>query len=839
MVLRFGAVEFDVDAMLLRRDGAPVPVEPQVFDVLAALIRNRDRVVTKAELLRTVWGERFVSDSALTSRIKSARKAVGDNGRDQRLIRTIHGRGFRFVGDVSEGAALETRRETDDRVRLAADRLSLGRGIAVRIVGPVGSGKTELLERLAAEAGAAGALVGRAHGAAVLRAFGPVVQAFDEWLQRRPELLDGLPAGCRDELRAVLAGRAPSTRQRLLVAAGELAAAAARGRGGAALALDDVHFLDEASLQLVQHLVRWTTRLPLALLVSHLPGVPLGAGLVEIALAPPSGAPASRLRALPEPVRGVLRRVALLGEAFDHDELAAAAAVDEPERDRVLDVALAAGLLESVGQGLRFTDPADSAQLRDELPAHRQRSIHREVAAAIAARGGSPERVARHFVAAGDGNAAAPHALAAARLAAAAHLHAEVVRWTGLAGDKLVGDERSELLALRAEALLAMGDLSAIPVFREGLATPGANPSPALRARLGRALLVAGDLQGAGEVLDALRTDGRPDDGPVLLARGMLQYFRGDLDGAEAILETARGLMLQPGAPARMVDVVTLQGLIAHNRGRWFDRLDFELRFAGDRTELASTLFDGHLCVAQYLLYGPTPLPEVIRLATGLRESAERIGSRPAAAFARTLVGEARLLSGDVAPARDELEAAARINREIGAGAGEAHALQRLADAALADGDRATAEDFCRRALPHARWSPLAHHLLQRIYGTLIAAAPDAAAARQLVSEAEAILDEPAACPFCQVMLEVPATTACAGAGDLDDARRHLAAARRSANLWEGRAWWAAVTEAEACIAQAEGDRGSAERGFSRAADAFEEAGHRLDAARCRDALEG
>ena len=73
-----------------------------MFDVLVLLVRERDRVVTKEELLDTVWGDRFVSESALTSRIKAARQAIGDDGKAQRLVRTVHGRGYQFVADVTE-----------------------------------------------------------------------------------------------------------------------------------------------------------------------------------------------------------------------------------------------------------------------------------------------------------------------------------------------------------------------------------------------------------------------------------------------------------------------------------------------------------------------------------------------------------------------------------------------------------------------------------------------------------------------------------------------------------------------------------------------------------------
>ena len=86
----------------LRRGGAVEHVEPQVFDVLVHLIRHRERVVTKTELLDTVWGDRFVSESALASRLKSARRAVGDDGAAQKVIRTVFGRGYQFVADVAE-----------------------------------------------------------------------------------------------------------------------------------------------------------------------------------------------------------------------------------------------------------------------------------------------------------------------------------------------------------------------------------------------------------------------------------------------------------------------------------------------------------------------------------------------------------------------------------------------------------------------------------------------------------------------------------------------------------------------------------------------------------------
>jgi TolB-like protein len=96
----FAGHTLDTDRRELRRDSQLIAVEPQVFDLLTYLVENRARVVTKDDLIASIWGGRIVSDSTLTSRINAACKAVGDSGEDQRLIRTVARKGLRFVGDV-------------------------------------------------------------------------------------------------------------------------------------------------------------------------------------------------------------------------------------------------------------------------------------------------------------------------------------------------------------------------------------------------------------------------------------------------------------------------------------------------------------------------------------------------------------------------------------------------------------------------------------------------------------------------------------------------------------------------------------------------------------------
>jgi len=100
MIYRFGPFELDTAKFELREDGAVRPLEPQVYAVLALLVANRERVVSTDELIEKVWGGRVISDAAVASRIRSARQAVGDDGKRQACLRTLPRQGFRFVADV-------------------------------------------------------------------------------------------------------------------------------------------------------------------------------------------------------------------------------------------------------------------------------------------------------------------------------------------------------------------------------------------------------------------------------------------------------------------------------------------------------------------------------------------------------------------------------------------------------------------------------------------------------------------------------------------------------------------------------------------------------------------
>ncbi len=100
MIYRFGPFELNTDKVELRSGGEVCSVEPQVFALLTLLVDNRDRLVSKDEIIEKVWDGRVVSEAAVASRIKSARKVLGDDGKSQQFIKTIHSQGFRFVADA-------------------------------------------------------------------------------------------------------------------------------------------------------------------------------------------------------------------------------------------------------------------------------------------------------------------------------------------------------------------------------------------------------------------------------------------------------------------------------------------------------------------------------------------------------------------------------------------------------------------------------------------------------------------------------------------------------------------------------------------------------------------
>jgi DNA-binding winged helix-turn-helix (wHTH) protein len=286
MRYRFEDVEVDLSTQEIRRDGELIHSERQVFAVLEYLISHRDRVVPKIELLDEIWQSRFVSESALTSRIKSARQTCGDNGRDQRVIRTVHGVGYRFVADLDadDAPAMTTTTRGDVSGALigrhhelalvdeAADRAAGGQRTGVFVTGPAGIGKSAFLaaatERISDESGwhvLRGQTL-RPRGAvepyfpildALARAArsgdDAVAEALDRaapmWLAQLPSLTTSVSA---DRLERRLMGANPD---RMVREGAELVEELARS-GPVALVLEDLHWADECTLHVIDLLLQ-------------------------------------------------------------------------------------------------------------------------------------------------------------------------------------------------------------------------------------------------------------------------------------------------------------------------------------------------------------------------------------------------------------------------------------------------------------------------------------------------------------------------------------------------------------------------------------------------------
>jgi DNA-binding SARP family transcriptional activator/tetratricopeptide (TPR) repeat protein len=688
-----------------------------------------------------------------------------------------------------------------------------------------------------------------------------------------------------------------SSHQRLFVAATELVRLAAASTG-VLITVDDVHEADDASLRLLHYISRSTRDQRVCLVLAHRPaprtgaladtrrsllerhggsaielgplGVADAAALVRRLVPQPSPELLDRItalgrgipfainelarratgqsrqlpeldvavvRGLPSTTREVLQRVAVLGVSFDTDEFVALSRLSEEEAFEHLDSALAALMIERCPTGYRFRHQLVREALLEPVPPLRRRRMHADAARRLIELGASAARIGHHLRESGAGAEAVPYLLRAAETEAAVGAYRDALALVEAVRPDASGANRATVLALRADLLNAIGDPMATTAYREALDAAEPAAVRRLRVRLAHSAVMSGDLETTAAALAGLDTDGAADDADILLARGKYAYFNSDFPAAQAIIDRAQRLVLTTEPDWKVLDLVALQGLLAHRTGRWFGQMRRELYRTRDNPEIANTVYDGYLCAAEFMLYGPTPYAEVMEVARDLQLNARRSGALRAEAFAAALTGEAALLSGDLERAASALTEARDLHHDLGSGGGEAHSLQRLAELHLARGDAETARRLLWQALPLARESVVGRHLLQRIFGTLVLAADDPDEARVLVDRAEATIGWDDACAFCSIMLAVPATIACARAGDLVAARNHLEAAHRAAEIWRGTSWEAGLAEAEAAVATAAGEIDSATQRLRAAAEIFDRAGQPRDAQRCREAL--
>jgi len=357
----------------------------------------------------------------------------------------------------------------------------------------------------------------------------------------------------------------------------------------------------------------------------------------------------------------------------------------------------------------------------------------------------------------------------------------------------------------------------------------GVGPDPATVALYEEVLAV----EGAPQPSEAERTH-------ALLAWALVHMNSGDMVEAERAAEEARTIALDASLGPELGEAATILAKVAMAQGRWRARFTQEMvESMRIRGRMEPIVYDAHLCFVEYYLEGPEGLETMEEFARQVKETAERAGSPTGAALALLMLGEAELHGGHVDVAEEHLREAAEANDRQGWVSGGALARQRLAEAAVARGRRYEANRLLSRARTLALRSDIATHLVVRVLGTMIEAAPDPKGATAAVRNAERELAQMHACEPCSMGYLTSAAMASARAGELVRARSFLAQAERIAGMWQGGFWNGAVWEGRAFIRQAEGDTDQARALFREAAEAYTLAGNKTDADRCRASAEG
>jgi hypothetical protein len=537
---------------------------------------------------------------------------------------------------------------------------------------------------------------------------------------------------------------------------------------------------------------------------------------------------------LDEGSHSMLQRLAVAGAELDPPAVLAVTGLADDEAGALLDAALAADVLVVSGTRYRFRHELVRQALIQQVPPHRRIAIHRDAARRFAATGGTPDAVAAHWLAGGRPDDAAPWLVAAARHAIRLGAFGDALRHV----DALLEHrpKHADALYLRGDILEAIGDERAPAAYAAAALVASDADRHEVRAKQALASVRAGDPAGAVAVLDGIAPttlDGRLAQALALCGAAAMGFA----DPAVGVATAARTrqLAIETGNPSGVVIAAWAEAAAAHAKGDLPRSLRAALHDTAALPELAITVFDGHLCVAERLLYGGQPYADVIAFADGLEAEADRLGAARGTAFATTFRGEARLLTGRLDEAETDLARGVTLHRAIGAAGGEALALQRLAEVWLYRGDRHRAGALLDEALAVARDSNLGFHLFDRIYGTRIVAAADPAHAMAALEEAEdAVHGSMETCPGCRIALAVPAAIAAARAGDLERAAEYEAAADQLTTiLMRLPGWYAALDEVRGHRAVATGDREMASEHLAAAARGFRAAGHPLDAQRC------
>ena len=537
---------------------------------------------------------------------------------------------------------------------------------------------------------------------------------------------------------------------------------------------------------------------------------------------------------------------------------------DDPEGELLdaLDHCLARGALLESPTGYQFDHPLRRTAVYDRLGRARRASLHGKIAAAIEELHAGrleeqAEALGRHWMLSERPGRAVVHLSAAGDRAVALHANDEAAvnyrQALGLLDAPGAPPERHRHAAILWEKL---GDLRALAgdapadadAYQSAIsavgndAASGSETLVRLHRKAAYAALSRNDLKAVDAHLAAseqrLRDSSAAEWGRVRLLRAMQAWSLGRFDdgrrAAEESLAHARGR----DDDLDLLNAYAMLALIFHSSGAWKEGLQLEIERFGasaDADPRLALLFDAHLCLGEYHLFGDSPYDAVEAYADRVIEHATRAGARRAEALAWLLRGESLLVRGRWDEARPCLDRSLALQRAVGSAAGQVSTLQRLAELNAYQGDLAAAEARLAEALSLSVGPSMAHHVWARIYATCAFVALDRdepLEAARAIDAAEGVAERVGACAVCGALLDPVAVEAFVALGDAARAERHAQAAERTAAYWESGAWRAMAGMARAGVEGSRGELAAAVRRYVAASAEFERVGQRFDAAR-------
>jgi DNA-binding SARP family transcriptional activator len=324
------------------------------------------------------------------------------------------------------------------------------------------------------------------------------------------------------------------------------------------------------------------------------------------------------------------------------------------------------------------------------------------------------------------------------------------------------------------------------------------------------------------------------------LAWGLLHLHSGDFDKAGLVAQETRQLAMAAGLAREVGEASALFALCAHMQGRWKEVFQAEfIEWARARPDKVSQVFDGHLCLAEFCLCNAKGHQEIGIGARELLSIAEGAGSLPGKGLASLILGEVALFSGQLSEAERLLTEAERLLAEADAASGRVLALERLAEIALSRGQKWQASRLIKRAAGIAEASWLAPHLLIRLKGLEVRAAPTNEKAIEAIQEGDRLMAKQThGCQPCSMGFHLASATRLATMGELSQVNGRLDQAERIAGMWHGGPWVAAVWEARGVQRRAEANEARATAAFEEAASRYAALGRPADEARCLDHLQ-